>query len=314
MPQHISTEEDPAFIGSRKLNFLWLELTNRCNLECVHCYADSGPNPSKKDLLSVSDYETILSDSAQLGCKQVQFIGGEPTLNKNLSRLIEHAHKLGYEFMEVFTNLVNLPQDLLQCFVDMNVHVATSAYADSAPIHDQITQRAGSFDRTMRNIDRVVEAGLPLRVGIISMPSNQDDLEKTTAFLRRKGVKEIATDTIRDFGRGNHESSSKMENLCGKCAGSVLCVGPDGVVSPCIMSKQWSIGSMLETPFAELSQSDRLAGIRQQIAEKTTVPEIHAGECSPMCHPSCSPNCVPECNPSRWRGYSPENSLLTSIV
>jgi len=38
------------------LDFLWLELTSRCNLRCIHCYAESSPSPEQTDVLSAEDY------------------------------------------------------------------------------------------------------------------------------------------------------------------------------------------------------------------------------------------------------------------
>lgn len=297
------------------LSFLWLELTNLCNLECVHCYADSSPCPSKKDLLSPADYEEILSVAADLGCKQVQFVGGEPTLNRNLSSFIARAHSLGYEFIEVFTNLVSLSPELLRCFIQHQVRVATSVYSSSSLIHDQITKRIGSFTNTMRNIDKVMAAGLSLRAGVISMPINQNHVEETLGFLRGLGIQDVGTDRVREFGRALSENDKPtMQSLCGKCAGSTLCVSPDGGLSPCIMSKAWTIGTVLETPLRAMVQSSRLRDLRQEIYSHTfsqlKEDQIQAqikfqSDCSPACFPSCSPSCIPSCAPSCFPSCHP---------
>ena len=49
------------------LDFLWLELTNRCNLRCVHCYTESDPWSGDRDLLIASDYESLMADAFALG-------------------------------------------------------------------------------------------------------------------------------------------------------------------------------------------------------------------------------------------------------
>src|SRR5579864_6380253 len=118
------------------VNFLWLELTNRCNLKCSHCYSGSGPDAGSEDCLLQDDYECLIADAAQIGCRQIQFIGGEPTLNRALPHLIAAAQGKGYEFVEVFTNLTRLDNDLLECFKEYGVHVATSVYAPADEIHD----------------------------------------------------------------------------------------------------------------------------------------------------------------------------------
>lgn len=290
--------------ATEAVQFLWLELTNVCNLQCVHCYAESSPYRASDDLLGPGDYNDVLSTASRLGCKQVQFIGGEPTLNRNLPDLIAHARSLDYEFVEVFTNLTRLTPPLVDCFVEHGVRVATSVYSNRAEIHDEITKKRGSFDRTMRGIDAVLEARLPLRAGVITMPLNEDHVDETVAFLRERGVTEVGTDRVREFGRGSEESDDgSLANLCGNCAGSTLCVAPNGNVSPCIMSKAWSVGSILDTPLAEVVESDRLRDLRRRIYDKTIAPrerakaEIHA-QCDPSCSPACYPSCVPACSPS----------------
>jgi hypothetical protein len=73
------------------LSFLWLELTNRCNLRCVHCYTESDPWSGERDVLTVEDYESVMSQAYELGCRKVQLIGGEPQLNPSFKRLLRRS-------------------------------------------------------------------------------------------------------------------------------------------------------------------------------------------------------------------------------
>jgi MoaA/NifB/PqqE/SkfB family radical SAM enzyme len=261
--------------NSDSVQFLWLELTNLCNLQCVHCYAESSPFRAGDDLLGAEDYRDVLSTAAQLGCRQVQFIGGEP-----------------------------LSQPLLDCFVEHDVNIATSVYSHRAEIHDEITRKPGSHRQTMRGIDAVLAAQLRLRAGVITMPLNQGHVEETVEFLLGKGVPEVGRDHVREFGRGSEEAGEEsLANLCGNCAGSTLCVAPSGKVSSCIMSKAWSVGSIRETPLAEVVESDRLRNLRRRIYDHTVAPREAArvaphADCEPSCSPSCYPSCVPACAPS----------------
>ena len=105
MQELVKPSDSTIGLPNQTLDFLWVELTSRCNLQCVHCYAESSPNPEKRDVLVAEDYFIILDSAASLGCRKVQFIGGEPTLVKELPDLIIHAKKRGFEFVEVFTNV-----------------------------------------------------------------------------------------------------------------------------------------------------------------------------------------------------------------
>src|SRR5262249_1460724 len=110
------------------LDFLWLEITGKCNLACTHCYADSSPMKPLSEGLTYSDWLKIISEAYELGCRQIQFIGGEPTLHPDICSLISYAKETGFDFIEVFTNATRLSRELIQCFVENNVNVAASFY------------------------------------------------------------------------------------------------------------------------------------------------------------------------------------------
>jgi sulfatase maturation enzyme AslB (radical SAM superfamily) len=301
-PVNVQTELVGKNDGTGALQFLWVELTNQCNLQCSHCYAESGPKTSTKNSLSSTHYQQLIFDAYEIGCRQIQFIGGEPTLNTDLPALIHFCSDLGYTFIEVFTNLTRLSDELVMCFKQNGVHVATSVYASDAKIHDTITHLPGSFSRTVRNVRRLSEAGIPIRAGVIEMLENTGQVESTTKFLNGLGVQKVGTDRMRRFGRGGTPGQGDMRELCGQCADNILCVGSDGEVSPCIMSKLWSVGSFLDTPLKVLIRSPKLMRIRSEIYDATrqrskdgSQPGVHA-----ICDPkTCGPysTCTPTTGP-----------------
>ncbi len=291
------------------LDFAWLELTNQCNLHCIHCYSESSPYSDDKDILGEGDYLRLLAEIRGIGCKEIQFIGGEPTLNKSLPLLIREAHILGFELIEVFTNLYHLPESLLQTFIQYNAAIATSFYSVNPNTYDTITKHKGSFRKTVQNIGRILDAGLSLRVAVIQMEENRDDLSETWTFLESIGVKSIGTDHVRGIGRGENDHACGMGELCGNCAGNILSVGPDGLVAPCIMSKQWAAGSVLEQDLGVIAASKKLKDIRTQIGIEVNR-RVDNWNCQPtQCAPySCAPNkqpCTP-CPPSLCSPCSPK--------
>jgi MoaA/NifB/PqqE/SkfB family radical SAM enzyme len=304
-------------IAQRPLTFLWLELTNRCNLQCTHCYAESGPRAGAQDVLQRSDYERLMTDAAAIGCRQIQFIGGEPTLNPDLVRHIEFAVDAGYTFIEVFSNLTRLEDRLITCFKTHGIHVATSVYAAGAETHDDVTKVRGSFTRTITNVRRLLDAQIPVRAGVIEMEQNAGQTAGTVRFLREIGVPDVRTDRLRQFGRAAADTDARqMSELCGSCAGGTVCVAPDGRVSPCIMSKKWSVGDCRTASLGELVTGPALRAVRDQIHTLVVAPRQHelraesCGPCTPCspdvnCNPcppntTCPPNqCPPYCVPNR---------------
>ncbi|MBI4001229.1 MAG: radical SAM protein [Nitrospira defluvii] len=294
---------------AQKLDFVWLELTNRCNLRCVHCYAESSPTTGGKDILDEADYLNVIDQIYRLGCRKLQFIGGEPTLNRSLPRLIKSAYRTGFTLIEVFTNLTHLSDNLLSVFRAFQVALATSFYSCRPEIHDGITGQRGSFQRTLRNMQRVQEAQLSLRVGVIEMDQNRPDLTETWEFLREMGIRHIGSDRVRQIGRAANAVAPDMRELCGSCAENVLTIGPDGLVAPCNMSKQWAVGSVLEQSLEEIVASPALSNVRREI-KKNTVDSEHKHVEAPCDPKNCGPYdyCCPstqQCFPCEPNGCSP---------
>jgi MoaA/NifB/PqqE/SkfB family radical SAM enzyme len=248
------------------LSFLWLELTNRCNLQCVHCYADSSPWSGETDVLQESDYCKVLDDAFASGCRKVQFIGGEATLNGALPALLSHARHLGYQFVDVYSNLVRLPSSVLESAEANGASFATSLYSDRPAIHDAITQRRGSHARTLTGIRKLLSRGIPIRVGFIEMEANQGHWERTADLLHSIGVTRIGRDLARPVGRAAKTGEPPTPDaLCGQCWKGSLCVHPDGKVSPCIMSKAWSVGDIKSAGIGDILLSETIKQTRQTL-------------------------------------------------
>ncbi|MDE4099726.1 radical SAM protein [Phaeobacter gallaeciensis] len=292
-----------------RLNFLWLELTNRCNLNCRHCYAASGPF-EPNTALDVQKYLKILCEAQEAGCRSVQFIGGEPTLNPDLSILIEKARALGFEKIEVFSNLNSLRDDLLETFVECRVDIATSIYGSSPEVHDCVTTVPGSFTRLVRNIERCLARGLRLRAGFIEMDANAGEFENAMRFFQELGVKDIGHDYERKVGRAADDKCCGMAELCGECAKGTLAVGPDGTVSPCIMSKAWPVGTLVsDISLHEVLNSEALSDTRELIRSSVEARRLAEPEkmiCAPKtCAPYDANDCAPirgGCNPCYPKG------------
>ncbi|MFI7025182.1 radical SAM protein [Micromonospora sp. NPDC049900] len=287
------------------LSFVWLEITGRCQLNCWHCYADSGPAGGHGSMTS-QDWRRVIDQSAELGVRMVQFIGGEPTLHPHLPDLLGHALSVGMQ-VEVFSNLVHVTTALWELFDQPGVRLACSYYSDQVGQHAAITRRAGSYARTRANIGEAVRRSIPLRVGVIDMGGGQRADEAVTE-LRDLGVATVSLDRLRHVGRGVRGGAEGVEQLCGNCASGVLAVGADGVVWPCVFSRWLPVGNVREADLAAILAGRRTQQVRAELeavfSKQPCAPRCAPARCQPTCAPSCSPSCSP-CAPSKrcWPYY-----------
>ncbi|MGH3569402.1 MAG: radical SAM/SPASM domain-containing protein [Pseudonocardia sp.] len=225
-----------------RTSFLWLEITGKCQLECVQCYASSSPSGTHGSM-SRADWLRVLDDAGKLGVEMVQFIGGEPTLHPDLADLVDHALGGGLA-VEVFSNLVHVPDRLWEVFSRPGVSLATSYYSDDPDQHAAVTGRP-SYGRTRANIAEALRRGIPLRAGVIDMGGGQR-AKQAQAELAGLGVQAVGYDRLRQVGRGVRDQQASTAQLCGRCSDGVAAVSPDGAVWPCVFSRWLPVGNVLE--------------------------------------------------------------------
>lgn len=267
------------------LGKLWLELTERCNLKCVHCYADASPRRDSGNL-SPDRWRALILEAAELGATWIQFIGGEPLLygKANLFRLLSTARKAHFGYIEVFTNGTLLDDEFIDFFADNGVHVAVSLYSRRPAIHDSVTQVPGSFQRVMQNVDKLHRRGVPLRIGVVVMKQTREYEEETLKWIHTSFKDSpICTDVIRCTPGGRDHMMDLLtpdlwmrrvraepmfpkvpleafiRNRSGHpCWSGGICVNSYGKVFACIMERTQVVGDASQVPLSEIVTGEKV--------------------------------------------------------
>lgn len=87
-----------------------IEVTDRCNLNCAVCFADSGCREAEEPSLENISWSLERAMAAAGPCN-LQLSGGEPTLRDELPEIVEIARRIGYSFIQVNTNGLRLASD-----------------------------------------------------------------------------------------------------------------------------------------------------------------------------------------------------------
>ncbi|MFG2228075.1 radical SAM protein [Streptomyces sp. NPDC048644] len=288
--------EEPT--TQRTTDFLWLDLTRKCQLACVHCYNGSGPDGSH-GAMSRADWVRVLDEAADLGVRHVQLIGGEPTLHPDGLTLADHALSLGLA-IEVYSNLVHVTDAWWQLLQRDGASLATSYYSDRADEHAAVTGRPRSHARTLANIKKALQLGIPLRAGLVGITDTQR-VEAARQELEALGVQRINVDHARPFGRAAQDQAPSASGLCGQCGTGRASIGPDGTVSPCIMSAAlMGVGNVRTTALGDILGGPALIAANTEI--RLAKKKSDDGPCDPACDPNaeCSPGFPSsECDPRR---------------
>lgn len=276
---------------------LELETTGLCQLRCTQCYAGSGPDGGP-GTMTPGDWERVIDQATALGVRLVQFLGGEPTLDPALPRLVRHALAAGLK-VQVYSNLVHVTADLWELFTLPGVSLGTSWYAADPVTHGKITGSRASYERTRSNIAEAVRRGIFVRAAIVDVLPGQDTAA-AAEVLRATGVRDIRIRPQQNLGRAAREGAPHdLAELCGRCGDDRAAIMPDGSLVPCVIGRWLDAGNVRDTPLAALLAGPAWQARLAVVPRRATVPgPLPLGACPPAsdgedCPPASNPTCAP---------------------
>jgi MoaA/NifB/PqqE/SkfB family radical SAM enzyme len=94
-----------------RLEAIWFNINQQCNLECAHCLTNSGPS-SKAPVLGLADLLQVAEEAHALGVGRFYLTGGEPTLHPEFFEMIEALQALGEVIF--FTNATLFDEEKIE--------------------------------------------------------------------------------------------------------------------------------------------------------------------------------------------------------
>ena len=136
----------PATASERRPIVVW-NITRKCNLQCVHCYNDSGPDKTCSEI-STAQAKAVIDDLAQFGVPSILFSGGEPLLRHDLFELIEYAVGRGLHAV-ISTNGTLIAADKARRIKQLGVSYVGISLDGIGPINDKFRGVSGAFERAV---------------------------------------------------------------------------------------------------------------------------------------------------------------------
>ncbi|RMG41427.1 MAG: radical SAM protein [Planctomycetota bacterium] len=176
---------DAPLIGLSSLDELWFQVAGtRCNLQCAHCFISCSPHNKTYDFLTLDDVLRGLEAGQRYGVREYYFTGGEPFLHPQLVAMLKATLEVGPA--TVLTNATVLKPEWLEELAaaeqgsPYSLEFRVSLDGPCPEINDPI-RGAGTFDRAMVGVRRLVEAGF---LPIITMTRTWD-MEQDTEIVAR---------------------------------------------------------------------------------------------------------------------------------
>jgi len=177
------------------------EVTQRCNLRCIHCRASSEETSEEGDF-TTEEALRLLDDIAELSRPVVVLSGGEPLLRRDVFEIASRGTSLGLR-MCMATNGTLIDDGVCVRMRESSIRmVSLSLDGSTAAVHDDFRQQPGAFEGTLRGIEFLKKHGIPFLINSSFTKRNQKDIGNVFRLARSLGATAWYMFMIVPTGRG----------------------------------------------------------------------------------------------------------------
>jgi radical SAM protein with 4Fe4S-binding SPASM domain len=203
--------------GGPLLGRLDVELTERCNNDCIHCYINQ---PADDRALAGAEMSfervcAILEEAAGCGCLTVRFTGGEPLLREDFADIYMAARRLGIKVI-LFTNATLMNPEIAGLLkrYPPGEPVEVTLYGMRREQYEAISRVPGSFDAAMAGIGLLADYGISFRIKGIYLDGREQDAAEMEAFALAKTGRDDRVSFSMNFNlRARRDNEAKNEYI-----------------------------------------------------------------------------------------------------
>ena len=174
----------------RRVSYLRLSVTDRCDFRCVYCMAEEMEFAPKQDVLSLEEMYQVVRAFTELGVTKVRLTGGEPLIRNNVMSLISRVGKLpGLGELAITSNGSQL-QRLAPALREAGVGRINISLDSLNPRKFRHLTRHGNLDQVIAGIDAAVAEGFAgVKINAVILKGrNEDEVLDLVQFARAKGI------------------------------------------------------------------------------------------------------------------------------
>jgi len=163
-----------------------IELTWRCNENCIHCYLKHSKPQLDMDDETISN---LLSEIKKNKIQRILLTGGEVFLHPRIFYIIEKLNDLNI-YPTIFTNFTKCSKNDLDRLSSLKIKlIQTSLYSMKEDIHDKVTGIKGSFEKTKFAIEYLNNLGIKIEVACPLTKINYKDLFEVVCYCDSLNIK-----------------------------------------------------------------------------------------------------------------------------
>lgn len=176
-----------------------LELTDKCNQKCLHCYGDF--NSEKKSFIEFKKLIELLQNMINLGLRVITITGGEPFLYRRVTDLLLWLFPK-VKAVGIISNGTYIPKDLFPILEkNSNKLVFQTSINGMKQYHDYFTGYRGSFEKVISNIRKLVELGIKIRITMNVNIQNLKHIQYVANLANELGAFTMSVSVAHNIGR-----------------------------------------------------------------------------------------------------------------
>lgn len=183
-------------------------LTNACNLRCLHCYQAAGkPLP---DELSLEEKRAVIDELDNEDVVVIAFSGGEPLMARDFFQTASYASAKGM-YVSVATNGTLLTPSMVRKLKEAGVkYVEVSVDGATPKTHDVFRGVEGAWQRTVQGIRNCIEAGIDTVFATTVTRYNFDEFDSMVDLAKRLNVSKMVVFNFIPTGRGREIAQADL--------------------------------------------------------------------------------------------------------
>ena len=184
-----------------------LELTGKCNLNCVHCYEASDRNNIS---LSTEEIVSLVDDLVSEGVLSLYLTGGEAMFREDFSYIYKYIRKSGI-IVGILSNGTTITNDIIALFKKYPpMMIDISIYGASEETYYKVTRKKGIFNVFINCLEKLKQNDIPFNLKTVLMIENIKDLDKMKYIAKYFNVPFKFFTNIRPMNNGNKEPINHM--------------------------------------------------------------------------------------------------------
>ncbi len=176
-------------------------ITRRCNLKCVHCYAHADDIPFDNEL-STEDGKNLIDDLSRFGVPVLLFSGGEPLVRKDLPELAAYAVVKGMRAV-ISTNGTLISQKIARTLKNIGLSYVGISIDGMEEINDRFRGVQGAFRKALEGINNCKAAGIKVGLRFTINKFNVHEIPKIFDLLEKMDIPRVCFYHLVYAGRGS---------------------------------------------------------------------------------------------------------------